>query len=211
MKIQKECITDSRRIDHSLSIISKITFVSSEEDERFSTLNRSIAENILSFCNKLDSSYDGIMGNVVALLTPAVTYMRNDIISIKYDFTVSSNGAIVYHKRFCVNFHCDLGIFLLPRFFKEAKMPRSSAAFYIMPCDDDSNSDSDSDRVVVVPVLRELERGMRVGRRSDIDAFCDGKNMTAKIKIPRCLTREKISHKSARKKKTKRSKSGKAV
>ena len=205
MKIQKECITDSIRAGHSLSIISKITFVTSEDNERFDSLNRGIAENILSFCNRLDSSFDGIIGNVVALLTPVVTYMRNDIISIKYDFTVSSNGATVYHKRFCVNFHCGLGIFLLPRFFKGAKMPRACSDFYIVPCDEDCED------VIVVPVLRELERGMRVGRRSDIDAFCDGKIMTAKIKIPRCLTSESISRKSARKKKSEKSKSEKAV
>ncbi|MBQ7821340.1 MAG: hypothetical protein IJ391_03560 [Clostridia bacterium] len=193
MKIQKECITENRRIDMSLNIITKITFVTSEECEYLSFFSRKLAENMLAFCRGLGAG-DGISGNTVVLLTPTVTYMRDDIISIKYDLTLSSNGVLVYHKRFCVNMHTALEILLLPRFVSGKLRARDVSSFYLVP---------EGDGIAAVTVSRSLERGMRIGRRSDIDAYCDGKSARIKIKIPKCVSMQSLSKLKSKKGRTK--------
>ncbi len=180
MKIEKITLSDISQNGKGHSIISRITYVQSAEYEKFDEINRRVAENLLAFCKDRLCGVDGVVGSVVALLTPTVCYVDDTVISIKYDFTVSSDRKVVHHKRFCINMLYELGVFLLPSFLSGKKRIDSCGSFYL--------SRGEGGEVLATPVIKSIERGAIIGRRSEIDAYCDGEAQKVKIKIAHFLT-----------------------
>lgn len=181
MKIEKLTLGDTQRIGPNLNVI-KITYVQSKEYEKLDLLNERIAQNLFEYAkNNLQNIGDG---NVVVLLTPTLTYVDEGVISIKYDFTVTSNMRILHHKRFCVNMLYKSGLLLLPCFLDKHKYIHNSTQFYLNREDDGG--------LLAVPVIRSLQVGTVVGRRSEIDTYCDGAPQKIQIKIPHFLTDKKM-------------------
>ena len=160
--------------DGRKSRVIKITFVSSDDNEKLDALNRHIGSRVFEYVKNLPCD-----GDFIALLSPNITYLDNDIISIRYDFTITSERAIVRHKRFCINMLLKQGIFLLPRFVSTKIRLASSNSFYLKK--------GEKGGIYAVNVAKNLEKGMKITRGREIDDFCDGKSSLAKIKIPHCL------------------------
>lgn len=185
MKIEKLALSDTWRVGSNLNVTVKITYIYSGEYEKLDAVNRRIAENLSVYLkNKLD---DNVSGNIVALLTPTIMYVDEEIISIKYDFTQTSDRRILNHKRFCINMFYKQGLLLLPRFIDGRRRIKSASEFYLKRGEDGE--------LLCVPVVQSLQVGTVVGRRSEIDAYCDGQVQKVKIKIPHFLNDKKVRKK----------------
>lgn len=152
----------------------KINFVASDDNVKLDTINRQLGNKVFEYVKNLPCD-----GDFVVLLSPNVTYLDEDIISIRYDFTITSGGEIIKHKRFCINMLLKHGILLLPRFVYGRTGILSSNSFYLRKGD---NGD-----IYAVNVAKSLEKGMKITRGREIDEFCDSKAVRVKIKIPHCL------------------------
>ncbi len=185
MKIEKLTLSDTWRVGLTLNVITKITYIHSGEYEKLDAMNQRIAENLFDYLkNKLG---ENVTGNIVALLTPTLTYVDDDIISIEYDFTITSDRRILNHKRFCINMLYKQGILLLPRFLDKHRRIKSTSEFYLI-----RGADGE---LLCVPVIQSLQAGTVVSRRSEIDAYCDGRSQKVKIKVPHFLDGKKVRKK----------------
>lgn len=173
--ITKESLSEAVSRERQNSGIIKITFVASDENEKLDAVNRQLGNKVFEYAkNNLTCT-----GGFVVLLSPNVTYLDDDIISIRYDFTITSDRAIVRHKRFCINMLLKQGVFLLPRFISGRTRIASSNSFYLKK--------GENGAVYAVNVVKNLEKGMRINRGREIDEFCDSKPVRVKIKIPHCI------------------------
>lgn len=186
MIITKKCIGDIKRTD-TYTLAYKISYISSEDNDFVTDINHKIAENIAGYICKTEIPFEGMAGEVFALLTPYVTYSDDNIISIRYDFTVQNSRELIFHRRFCVNLLHGLEIFLLPGFLK-CRGGKLKGEFYL--------TDSE-EGLFAVPVLKNAQRGTEIKRRRDIDIYCNGKLLSVTLNIPDYLTKERIFKKRA--------------
>ncbi len=181
MTVSKPTITVSKKPSRILDFVARITCLELEGADKFNKLNKTLAENTLA---RLDSEGEKLSSNrsgtVVALLEPSVTYLDSDIISAKYDFTITHNGALLFHRRFCVTYLIKYDLFLLPSFLRG--LGRAAVdGFYLTRLDGG---------IGAVRLRRVgLASGTRLVRRSQIDASVDLTVKPVKIKLPRCLER----------------------
>ncbi len=181
--IGKEYITDKYRIGAGSELVLKLGYIVSSDFEYVSDFNRRLAENTYAFFKRSEAGKYTGGTNAVLLLSPTLTYNKDDILSIRYDLTLSSGGAVLYHKRFGVNMHTSLNILISRAFLRGAGRGRDSSSFYLA---------GDGDGIVCVDIERALERSMRVRRQSDIDAYCDGKRRRVKLRLPDCVSAEAL-------------------
>lgn len=185
MKIEKLTLGDAWRIGLNSNVTVKITYIHSGEYEKLDAINQRIAENLFDYLK--NKPYENATGNIVALLTPTLTYVDDEVISIKYDFTQTSDRRILNHKRFCINMLYKQGLLLLPRFLDRCRRIRHSYQFYLTRGVDGE--------LLCVPVMQSLQAGTVVSRRSEIDAYCDGRSQKVKIKVPHFLDGKKVRKK----------------
>ena len=182
MTVSKPTVTVNKRPSRTLELVARITCLELEGADKFNKLNKTLADNALA---RVESEGEmlssGRSGTVVALLEPTVTYIDSDIISAKYDFTVTQNGELVFHRRFCISYLLDYELFLLPSFVRGLGRRVSANAFYLTRLDGG---------IGAVRLRRVgLEPGTRLARRSQIDAGVDLTAKPVKIKLPRYLDR----------------------
>ncbi len=181
MTITKPTLTFSKRLSRTLDFIARITYLDIDGTEKLRAFNKTIAENTLSACEShAESLATGRSGAVVALLEPSVTYFDEDIISAKYDFTVTNNGELLFHRRFCVNYLIKYDLFLSPSFLRG--LGRTAAdGFYLTRIDGGVGA--------IKLKSTQMKGGIRLTRRSQIDEMVDGTVKLVKIKLPRYLDR----------------------
>lgn len=181
MTLTKPTLTFNKKLSRTLDFIGRITCLELDGAEKFNAVNKRIAENTLKGCESHAEEFgNGRNGATVALLEPSVTYLDDDIISAKYDFTVTNNGELLFHRRFCISYLLKYELFLLPTFVKG--LGRSSAdGFYLTRLDG---------RVGAVRLKStQMKSGVRLARRSQIDETVNGTVKPVKIKLPRYLER----------------------
>lgn len=181
MTITKPTLTFSKKLSRTLDFIARITYLQVENADKFNLLNKTVAEKTHKQCEALSDSFGKEQnGAVVALLEPTVTYFDGDIISAKYDFTVTGGGELLFHRRFCINYLLKYDLFLLPSFL---------SGVHGLKCDKFYLTRIDGEPVVVKLKQTKLTAGVKLGRRSQIDDFCNGEEKRVKIKLPHCLER----------------------
>lgn len=176
MSIKKESIFDRRRTENKVALFAKITYISCDELPYFSALNERIAKKLIGHFSRLEQVETGLDCEGTLVLCPSITYLKNGIISAKYDLTLTSNGILLSHRRFCINACEEYGLLLSHRFFTHMS-PFFHRDFYI------KHDDTDRD-ILLVPIRRMLERGMVCAKISEIDTFCDGKPIHTCFKPP---------------------------
>lgn len=180
MTITKPILAFNKRISRTTDFVARVSYINIETFEKFSVFNKTIAENVISKCEPFSARLsESDNGTVVALLEPTVTYLDSDIISVKYDFTVTNNGELLFHRRFCVNYILKYDIFLLPSFLRGGGKHRKADEFYLTRLDGGIG--------VVKLKSVSVGQGERISRRTQLDALCDGEVKPTKIKLPHFL------------------------
>lgn len=180
MNTVKKCIGDTKHTE-TYTLVCKINYISSDDNDYVERINSGIAERLLKCFASEKPSFGSIAGNILALLTPSVTYFDESIISIRYDFIVTNGNIVVFHKRFCVNLLYELGIFLLPGFLK-SKKHKPKGEFYLKESENG---------IVCTPVLKSIPAGTILGRRREIDLYSDGKTFEVNLTLPEYLKAKK--------------------
>ena len=182
MTITKPTLTFSKKLSRTLDFIARITYLDIDCAEKLRAFNKTIAENTLSACEShAEKLTAGRSGAVVALLEPSVTYFDGDIISAKHDFTVTNNGELLFHRRFCVTYLIKYDLFLPPSFLR--RLGRAAAdGFYLTRIDGGVGA--------VRLKSTQVKRGVRLVRRSQIDEIVDGTVKPVKLKLPGYLDRQ---------------------
>lgn len=180
MNTVKKCIGDTRRSE-TYTLVCKINYISSDDNEFVERINYGMAERLLKCFASDKLSFDNPTESILALLTPSVTYFDESIISIRYDFTVTSGNILIFHKRFCVNLLYELGLFLLPGFLK-SKRHKPKGEFYLKESENG---------IVCTPVLKCVPSGTVLNRRREIDICSDGKPFEVKLALPEYLKAKK--------------------
>ncbi len=180
MNITKPTLTLSKKLSRTLDFIARITYLQVENADKFNLFNKTVAEKTHRQCEALSDSL-GVERNgaVVALLEPSVTYFDGDIISAKYDFTVTGGGELLFHRRFCITYLLKYDLFLLPSFLRGVGRWVKADRFYLTRID--------GEPAIVRLKSTRVSAGIKLARRSQIDDFCNGEARKVKIKLPHCL------------------------
>ncbi|MBO7148323.1 MAG: hypothetical protein J6V93_00555 [Clostridia bacterium] len=183
MAFSKENINKTVSLGRARELIVRLAYVKNDECEYASNYNRAISEKIMAFATADLPVRLSCNASAVVLLTPYITLVRDGILSVKYDFTVSADGALLFHRRFGINMLTKKKILLLSRFISGKVKKKDSFSYYLLP---------DGDKILYVPIIKSLNQGTRIQRASEIDAYCDGAPVRVKIKIPPCLDAGRI-------------------
>ena len=161
----------SKNFDKNRSLICKFGYVDEAEYETIASKSRMIAETLEKWAVGLDPE---IGGRYIMLLTPSVTFDSDEYISIRYDFTVTCGGAILFHRRFAQNYRKRTATVILGKYVAGLKY---KGDYYLTL----------EDRLYAVPIVGSLTRGTRIRRREEISSYCDGPKRAVKILIPSYL------------------------
>lgn len=183
MSIKKESIYNRRRTENKVALFAKITYISSDELPYFTELNERIAKKLNEYFMSLESYETMLVQDGILLLSPCVTYLDDDIISAKYDLTLSSSGIILSHSRFCINVCEKFGLLLSRRFFTHLP-PFFDRDFYIT---------ADVNGMSLVPIDRMLECGIPCKKTAEIDLLCNGDPIRTRFKVPHGVDAESVS------------------
>lgn len=180
MNITKPTLIFSKKLSRTLDFIARITYLQVENADKFNLLNKTVAEKTHEQCETLSDSFgEEKTGAVVALLEPTVTYFDGDVISAKYDFTVTVGGELLFHRRFCITYLLKYDLFLLPSFLRGVGRRVKADGFYLTRVD--------GEPAVVRLKSNQVSAGIKLARRSQIDDYCNGEAKRVKIKLPHCL------------------------
>lgn len=178
MAFSKENVNETVSLGRARELIIRLTYVKNDECAYVSSYNRAIAEKILAFSTTDLPVRLSCNASAVVLLTPYITLARDGILSVKYDFTLSADSILLFHRRFGVNMLTEKGILLLPRFVAGKAKKKDAFSYYLLP---------DGEKILYIPIEKSLRGGERIPRARNIDAYCDGAPVRVKIKIPSCL------------------------
>ena len=180
MKVTKNCISNSRKVNRSLTLISKINYAAIEGADELSGLCRKIAENAAQYCSgAIDSGLEGQNGTAVAALEQTITCITDDIVSIRCDFTVTNASAVIFHRRFCINSLLRENILLPPFLVRGLTASERKLPFYLIQ--------KDGSLCAAVCRRTSVQAGTRIVRRADIDSFCEMSIKPVEIKKVQCL------------------------
>ena len=192
MTITKPTLVFNKKITRTTDLVVRVSYINIEGAEKLTSFNKTLAENLLLECENFAARLaDDNNKTAVVLLEPTVTYFDDDIISAKYDFTVTESGEILFHRRFCLNYLLKYDLFLLPQLLRcGGKRPKADE-FYLTRVDGGVG--------VVKLKSRSVRVGERIARRAQLDTLCDGEVKSAKIKLPHFLDSAALRKKSKNK------------
>lgn len=179
MTLAKMTLTFNKKISRTCDFIARLTYIKIDGEDKFNEINKKVAENLHSECEVHADSFarDGD-GVVVALLEPTVTYLDEDIISAKYDFTITEKGVLLYHRRFCMSYLIKHELVLLPRFVRGLGHV-AAEKFYLIRLDGGIGATRLKSE--------QMQTGFKLARRGMIDDALDREPIPVKIKLPHCL------------------------